>query len=120
MNIDRTFWHRTKGSIEQAYSYAKDTTAINFAKKYGGKVLASMNVTLDNNLQNLLRGEVYSILYNSDPLEPTPSEGDFHILVKPVGLDWREYGNYLSISEANTEAKAIIGNYEAILVTFNA
>lgn len=120
MKINRTFWYREKGSIKQAFSYAKDTTATNFAKKYGGSVLTSMDVILEDRLQDLLRGEVYSILHNSDPVARASSVEEFHILAKASGEPWHTYGSYPTISDANTEAKTIIANYESIIVVRNA
>ena len=117
MKINRTFWYREKGSIKQAFSYAKDTTATNFAKKYGGSVLTSMDVTLKDNLEQLLQGDVYSILHNDDPItKDADSGGEFSVLAKAPGQPWHLHGSYPTISDANTEAKAIITNYESVLV----
>jgi len=118
MQINRTFWVRQKGSIEQAFSYAKDTTAINFAKKYGGSVQKSLPLKVEDNLLDLIQdGEVYSILKNSEPVvKESNDSGEFSVLRRSANEGWVHHAYFDTISDANTEAKDIISNYEAVLV----
>ena len=113
MIVNRTFWSRQKGSIQQAFSYAKDTTAINFSKKYGGAILPQIDI--DDSL-SFVQGEVYSYLENSDP-KPIQknSSNDFVVYGKENG-EWSRLAGFETISEANTEAKNLIPEYEAIVV----
>lgn len=116
MEINRTFWSREKGSIKQSFSYAKDSTAANFAKKYGGSLLTSISVD-DAVSEMVASGEVYSVLVNNEPeLEMDNSTNEYIVYAKQPGKPWTEWAGFSTISEANTEAKNIIKNNESVLV----
>lgn len=115
MNIDRTFWLRKKGTVEQAFSYAKDTTAINFAKKYGGSIVSSVSI----DFEVPANATVYSILVNSEPtISYNSNSKDFTVFVKSNGT-WAEHKSFDNISDANTEAKSIIAIHDSVIVIKN-
>ena len=117
MKVDRLFWVRTKGSIQQAFSYAKDSQAEKFAGKYGGVTVPSIDV--DDELSSIIGGGVvYSYLKNASPeTSGTPSQGseDYSVFGKLNGV-WSKVAGKTSISDANTEAKNIIKSYESVAV----
>lgn len=117
MKISRVFWVRTKGAIQQAFSYAKDSQAEKFADKYGGVTVPSIDVD-DEAASSVGNGTVYSYLINSSPQETAPvssDNSDFVVFVKNDG-SWSKHQGFATISEANTEAKNIIKSYEAVIV----
>lgn len=117
MKINRTFWVREKGSIKQAFSYAKDSTASNFAKKYGGSLQSSY--TLEEEAAELVaEGDVFSVLVNSEPeLEMDVCyDSEYVVYVKAPREAWSKWKSFPTISEANTEAKNIIKKNESVLV----
>lgn len=116
MKIGRVFWVRTKGSIQQAFSYNKDSQAEKFADKYGGVTVPSIEV--DDNASSIVgNGTVFSYLVNASPQQEISSSdaSDFLVFVKTNG-SWTKHQGFATISEANTEAKNIIKNFEEVLV----
>lgn len=118
MEVNRTFWYREKGTVKQAFSYAKDSQAENFAKKYGGQVVKTLTLS-DPELPDFVgEGEVYSILKNSSPKEGLAEEAneslEYVVLVKSP--EWRVWKEFATISDANTEAKNIIPFCESVVV----
>lgn len=120
MEVNRTFWYREKGSVKQAFSYAKDSQAENFAKKYGGVVVKGLELNDAELIDFVGSGQVYSVLKNSDPKEGLAEETneslEYVVLVKAPDGDWRVWKEFATISDANTEAKNVIPFCESVIV----
>lgn len=120
MEVNRTFWYREKGSVKQAFSYAKDSQAENFAKKYGGMVVKGLELNDPELIDFVGSNQVYSVLKNADPKEGLAEDSDesleYLVLAKVPEGEWKVWKEFATISDANTEAKNIIPFCESVIV----
>lgn len=104
------FWYREKDTIKSAFRYESPTAAAQFAKKYGGTVLAELKVS-DATRSALADYELYSVIQNSNP---RISASDYVVFVVSDGV-YKAVAHCATIGDANTLAKQI-GKTEAMVL----
>lgn len=112
MKIVKPFWYRTFRSTKSVFSYPKEDTTRQLAKKYSGSLLEEIVVSADV-AAILERGyTLYSLIENSEPAART--EGLFKVFA-----DGNQVGDYSTITEANAAAKVFAKYHRVVLVVSN-